>query len=90
MVKAFWAQWLAAVSRSVIGVNSDPASVWRASERLQSSGNGSVKLTRFENFDADKRFSMSSRSWQAFTTCRYVNRSVRHAKCSGPEGNWQS
>ena len=28
------AQRLATVSRSVIGVDSDPASVWRASERL--------------------------------------------------------
>jgi 2-polyprenyl-3-methyl-5-hydroxy-6-metoxy-1,4-benzoquinol methylase len=38
------AQRLAAVSRSVIGVDSDPASVWRASER-----------SRFETFDADQQ-----------------------------------
>jgi 2-polyprenyl-3-methyl-5-hydroxy-6-metoxy-1,4-benzoquinol methylase len=49
------AQRLAAVSRSIVGVDSDPASVWRASERLQSTGNASVELTRFETFDADQQ-----------------------------------
>jgi 2-polyprenyl-3-methyl-5-hydroxy-6-metoxy-1,4-benzoquinol methylase len=48
-------QRLAAVSHSVVGVDSDPASVWRASERLQSTGNASVELMRFETFDAGQR-----------------------------------
>jgi 2-polyprenyl-3-methyl-5-hydroxy-6-metoxy-1,4-benzoquinol methylase len=50
----FGAQRLAAVSRSVVGVDSDPASVWRASERLESTGNASVALMRFETFGADE------------------------------------
>ena len=48
------AKRLAGVSRSIVGVDSDPASVWRASERLQSTGNASVELMRFETFDADQ------------------------------------
>lgn len=48
-------QRLAAVSRSVVGVDLDPASVWRASERSESTGNASVELMRFETFGADER-----------------------------------
>jgi 2-polyprenyl-3-methyl-5-hydroxy-6-metoxy-1,4-benzoquinol methylase len=48
------AQRLAGVSRSIGGVDSDPESVRRARVRLQSIGNTSVELMRFENFDADK------------------------------------
>jgi 2-polyprenyl-3-methyl-5-hydroxy-6-metoxy-1,4-benzoquinol methylase len=48
-------QRLAAVSHSVVGVDSDPASVRRASERLQSTGNASVELTGFETVDVDQR-----------------------------------
>jgi hypothetical protein len=71
-VKAFWAQWLAAVSRSAIGVDSDPALVWRASKRFAVEWQCVRGAYALRNFYADKRFSMSSRSWQAFTTCRYV------------------
>jgi 2-polyprenyl-3-methyl-5-hydroxy-6-metoxy-1,4-benzoquinol methylase len=48
-------QRLAAVSRSVVGVDSDPESVRCARVRLQSIGNASVELVRFEDFDADER-----------------------------------
>jgi 2-polyprenyl-3-methyl-5-hydroxy-6-metoxy-1,4-benzoquinol methylase len=47
-------QRLASVSRSVVGVDSDPFSVSRAQERLQSTGNASVEVMSFENFDADQ------------------------------------
>ncbi|HZC53481.1 MAG TPA: class I SAM-dependent methyltransferase [Mycobacterium sp.] len=48
-------QRLAAVSRSVVGVDSDPSSVWRASARLESTGNASVELTPFETVEAGQR-----------------------------------
>lgn len=48
-------QRLAAVSRSVVGVDCDPASVWRASARLGSTGNASVELTPFETVEAAER-----------------------------------
>jgi 2-polyprenyl-3-methyl-5-hydroxy-6-metoxy-1,4-benzoquinol methylase len=48
-------QRLAAVSHSVLGIDSDPESVRRARERLQSTGNASVERMRFENFDAGER-----------------------------------
>ncbi len=50
-------QRLAAVSRSVLGVESDPQSVQRARERLRSTGNASVRLLRFEDLDVgEQRF----------------------------------
>ena len=49
------AQRLAAVSRSVLGVDPDPDSIQRAQERLQSIDNAAVELTGFQNFDAEKR-----------------------------------
>jgi 2-polyprenyl-3-methyl-5-hydroxy-6-metoxy-1,4-benzoquinol methylase len=61
-------QRLAAVSHSVIGVDSDPASVWRASERLQSTGNASVELVGFQSFDAD---------WRSFDLITFVA-SIHH------------
>jgi 2-polyprenyl-3-methyl-5-hydroxy-6-metoxy-1,4-benzoquinol methylase len=48
-------QRLAGVSRSVVGIDADPVSVRRASNRLQCIGNASVELTRFEDFDAGER-----------------------------------
>lgn len=49
------AQRLAAVSRSVVGIDADPFSVWRAAERLHSVDNASVELCRFEALDAGAR-----------------------------------
>lgn len=49
------AQRLAAVSRSVVGIDADPISVWRAAQRLQPIGNAAVEHARFEDLDADKR-----------------------------------
>jgi 2-polyprenyl-3-methyl-5-hydroxy-6-metoxy-1,4-benzoquinol methylase len=46
---------LAAVSRSVLGVESDPQSVQRARERLRSTGNASVRLLRFEDLDVGEQ-----------------------------------
>lgn len=42
---------LAAVSRSVVGIDADPQSVRRASERLRPLGNASVQLLRFEEVE---------------------------------------
>jgi 2-polyprenyl-3-methyl-5-hydroxy-6-metoxy-1,4-benzoquinol methylase len=47
-------QRLAGVSRSVVGVDPDPFSVWRACERLQSTANVSVEHVGFEDFAADQ------------------------------------
>lgn len=47
-------QRLAAVSGNVVGIDSDPASVGRARQRLQPVGNASVWLTRFEDFNPDE------------------------------------
>jgi 2-polyprenyl-3-methyl-5-hydroxy-6-metoxy-1,4-benzoquinol methylase len=49
-------QRLAAVSRCVVGVDSDPESIQRARRRLQSVGNASVELMRFENLDENQRW----------------------------------
>ncbi|GFG98463.1 class I SAM-dependent methyltransferase [Mycobacterium timonense] len=49
------AQRLAAVSSSVVGIDADPISVWRAAQRLQPIGNAAVEHVRFEDVDADKR-----------------------------------
>lgn len=49
------AQRLAAVSRSVVGIDADPFSVWRAAERLHSIDNASVEHLRFEALDAGAR-----------------------------------
>jgi 2-polyprenyl-3-methyl-5-hydroxy-6-metoxy-1,4-benzoquinol methylase len=49
------AQRLAAVSRSVLGIDPDPDSVQRAQERLQSIGNASAEPTGFQNFDPENR-----------------------------------
>ena len=49
------AQRLAVVSRSVVGIDADPISVWRASERLQPIGNASVELLRFEDLEPAER-----------------------------------
>ena len=48
-------QRLAGVSRSVVGVDSDPFSVWRACERLRSTANASVEHVGFEDFAAGQR-----------------------------------
>ncbi len=48
-------QRLAAVSRTVVGVDSDPESIQRARRRLRSVGNASVELMPFENLDEDER-----------------------------------
>ena len=48
-------QRLAGVSRSVVGVDSDPESARCARRRLQSTASASVRLIRFENFDADQQ-----------------------------------
>lgn len=49
------AQRLAAVSRSVVGIDADPTAIQRAVKRLQSTDNASVRLARFEAFDAEPR-----------------------------------
>ncbi|OMC30754.1 SAM-dependent methyltransferase [Mycobacterium colombiense] len=50
---------LAAVSRSVVGIDADPASVRRASQRLQAFGNASAELRRFEDVEqADRSFDL--------------------------------
>lgn len=49
------AQRLAAVSRSVVGIDADPISVWRAAQRLQPIGNASVEHARFEDLDEGER-----------------------------------
>ncbi|OBJ24777.1 bifunctional 2-polyprenyl-6-hydroxyphenol methylase/3-demethylubiquinol 3-O-methyltransferase UbiG [Mycobacterium sp. 1245801.1] len=45
------AQRLAAVSRSVVGIDADPTSVRRAAQRLQPIANASAQLRRFEEFE---------------------------------------
>lgn len=53
------AQRLAAVSRSVVGIDADPISVWRAAQRLQPIGNASVEHARFEDLDeAERRYDL--------------------------------
>lgn len=53
------AQRLAAVSRSVVGIDADPISVWRAAQRLQPIGNAAVEHARFEDLDeAGRRFDL--------------------------------
>ena len=50
---------LAAVSRSVVGIDADPASVRRASQRLLAFGNASAELRRFEDIEqADSSFDL--------------------------------
>lgn len=50
---------LAAVSRSVVGIDADPTSVRRASQRLQAFGNASAELRRFEDVEqADRSFDL--------------------------------
>lgn len=49
------AQRMAAVSRSVTGIDADPTAVQRAVRRLQSTDNVSVRLARFETFTAQPR-----------------------------------
>ncbi|OBJ23825.1 class I SAM-dependent methyltransferase [Mycobacterium colombiense] len=50
---------LAAVSRSVVGIDADPASVRRASQRLQAFGNASAELRRFQDIEqADRSFDL--------------------------------
>lgn len=51
-------QRLAAVSRTVVGIDSDPESVRRARGRLQSVGNASVRLLSFEDLAAAQRFDL--------------------------------
>lgn len=46
---------LAAVSRSVVGIDADPAAVLRASQRLRALGNASVELRRFEDLQQAER-----------------------------------
>lgn len=46
---------LAEVSRSVVGIDADPRSVRRASERLQPFGNATVRLLRFEDVERAER-----------------------------------
>lgn len=48
------AQRLAAVSRSVVGIDADPASVRRAARRLQPIANASAELRRFEDLEQAK------------------------------------
>lgn len=48
-------QRLAAVSRSVVGIDADPSSVGRTADRLRSAENVSVRLVRFEDFEAEPR-----------------------------------
>jgi 2-polyprenyl-3-methyl-5-hydroxy-6-metoxy-1,4-benzoquinol methylase len=45
------AQRLAAVSRSVVGIDADPTSVRRAARRLRPIANASAQLRRFEEFE---------------------------------------
>ncbi|OBH44308.1 SAM-dependent methyltransferase [Mycobacterium intracellulare] len=53
------AQRLAAVSRSVVGIDVDPISVWRAAQRLQPIGNATVQHARFEDLDeAERRYDL--------------------------------
>ncbi|MCA2304019.1 class I SAM-dependent methyltransferase [Mycobacterium intracellulare] len=53
------AQRLAAVSRSVVGLDADPISVWRAAQRLQPIGNATVEHARFEDLDgAERRYDL--------------------------------
>lgn len=49
------AQRLAAVSRSVVGIDADPTSVGRAARRLQAIANASVELLRFEDLGQARR-----------------------------------
>lgn len=46
------AQRLAAVSRRVVGIDADPSAVRRAGDRLKTASNVSVRLARFEEFQA--------------------------------------
>lgn len=46
------AQRLAAVSRSVVGIDADPTSVRRAAQRLQPIANASAQLRRFEELES--------------------------------------
>lgn len=46
---------LATVSRSVLGIDADPASVRRASQRLRALGNASAELRRFEELERAER-----------------------------------
>ncbi|BCZ21558.1 class I SAM-dependent methyltransferase [Mycobacterium senriense] len=46
---------LAAVSCSVVGIDADPTSVRRASQRLQALGNASAELRRFEDLERGER-----------------------------------
>lgn len=46
---------LAAVSRSVVGIDADPTAVRRASQRLQPLGNASAELRRFEDLERAER-----------------------------------
>lgn len=46
------AERLASVSRSVVGIDADPSAIRRAKDRLQSATNVSVRLARFEAFEA--------------------------------------
>ncbi|OBH67141.1 SAM-dependent methyltransferase [Mycobacterium intracellulare] len=53
------AQRLAAVSRSVVGIDADPISVWRAAQRLEPIGNATVQHARFEDLDeAERRYDL--------------------------------
>ncbi|OBH32377.1 SAM-dependent methyltransferase [Mycobacterium sp. E342] len=47
------AQRLAAVSRSVVGIDADPSAVGRAADRVRAADNVSVRVARFEAFEAD-------------------------------------
>lgn len=49
------AERLAAVSRSVVGIDADPSAVTRASDRLRTAGNVSARVARFEAFEAGPR-----------------------------------
>jgi len=69
------AQRLAAVSRSIVSVDSDPASVWRASERLQSKPSMRTSGP-----------STSARSWPAFVTCRCAKSLQKGARNARPGG----
>lgn len=46
---------LAAVSRSVVGIDGDPAAVLRASQRLRALGNAAVELRRFDELQQSER-----------------------------------
>jgi SAM-dependent methyltransferase len=83
-------QRLAAVSRRVVGIDADAATVRRAQRRVRTIADASVEFAAFEDFAAPTRASTSLRSWPAFIISRCEKHWARPASCCGQEVNWPS